>query len=124
MKIEKINKENLKLEVEMDEAENSCIWKCVIDQKEQVCGEYIEYYSNGKIKHHSFQYKGRYVGAKYFYDKKGSILNSYLYSLLYAGKIISETEYRKQLTQYRLGLIECPVLEIFIKDYDEKGKIK
>ena len=41
----------------------------------------------------------------------------YYYSIIHSDKTISEQDYKKELAMFRLGIIKCPQLSIYLKDY-------
>jgi antitoxin component YwqK of YwqJK toxin-antitoxin module len=99
-------------------------YKHVSDENNKTYGEYIDYYTNGQISVHCFCVDNFDVGIFKTYNVDGKIQYIKFFSLKNPGHEINEAEYKKELAQYRLGIIKCPALEIFIKDYDENGKIK
>ena len=115
----------LKLSVKYDShTVGGVSYKHVSDEKNKTYGEYIDYYTNGQIAIHCFCVDNFDVGIFKIYNFDGKIQDIRFFSLKNPGHEINEAEYKKELAQYRLGIIKCPALEIFIKDYDENGKIK
>jgi hypothetical protein len=90
----------------------------LIDEKNNLQGEYIEYDKDGTICAKGFAKDNWWIGKHFIY-------NTYYFNSFIANNIeIPEQEYRKELAMVRLGLIEVPELSYFLKDYDENGKIK
>ena len=88
------------------------------DEKGILQGEYIDYHKDGSIYLKVFCKDGWWIGKVYY---KGEY---HFYSFINLGEKISEQEHKKELAMVRLGLINVPELSFFIKDYNEKGKIK
>ena len=91
---------------------------CLKDEKGRWQGECIYYHKYGSIYRQGFWKDGWWIG-KYYYEG-----NYYFRSFINLGQYISEQEHKKELAMVRLGLINVPELSFFIKDYNEKGKIK
>ena len=94
---------------------------CLIDENGKAQGEYISYNKNGSICLKGFCKYDCYIG-KYYYQGK-YYFKSFI-NLRQDIISISEQEHKKELAMVRLGLINVPELSFFIKDYNEKGKIK
>jgi hypothetical protein len=91
---------------------------CLIDERGNWQGEYVEYLMDGNIYSKGFCKDGRWIGKCY----NGG--NYIFRSFINLGKYISELEYKKEIAMVRLGLIEEPIeLSYLLKDYDENGKI-
>ena len=92
---------------------------CLKDENGKVQGECIYYHKDGSIYWKGFLKDNLLIG-KYYYQG-----NYYFRSFINLRQDISEQEHKKELAMVRLGLIDYPVeLSFFIKDYNEKGKIK
>ena len=91
---------------------------CLIDENGKLQGEYIDYHKDGSIYWKGFC-KDYWLIGKYYYQGK-----YYFRSFINLRQDISEQEHKKELAMVRLGLINVPELSFFIKDYNEKGKIK
>ncbi len=81
-------------------------------------GEYISYYDNGILKSYGFCREDFSIGLWKYYNFEGKLKNIIYYSLLNY-ELISDLEYKKQIALLRLGVIECPALDILIKDYEQ-----
>jgi hypothetical protein len=92
---------------------------CLIDEYGQWQGEYIRYNKDGSIFFKGFRKDNFWIGK--YYKKSEYFFKSFIN----LGKHISEPEHKKELAMVRLGLIEEPIqFSYFLKDYDEKWKIK
>ena len=91
---------------------------CLKDENGKAQGEYIDYHKDGSICLKGFWKDGCFIGKVYY---KGEYN---FYSFINLVEKISEQEHKKELAMVRLGLINVPELSFFIKDYNEKGKIK
>jgi hypothetical protein len=92
---------------------------CLKDEKGKAQGECIFYHKDGSIYLKGFCKDDWWIG-KYYYAGK-----YYFRSFINLRQNISEQEHKKELAMVRLGLVELPKeLSFFIKDYNEKGKIK
>ena len=91
---------------------------CLKDENGKAQGEYIDYHKDGSIYKQGFCKDYLFIG-KYYYAGK-----YYFKSFINLRQDISEQEHKKELAMVRLGLINVPELSFFIKDYNEKGKIK
>lgn len=86
-------------------------------------GEFFIYWE-GIFKTRGFYAHGNNIGKHVYTNlQKGNgfvVIN--FYSILSYGMEISEEEHRKELVKLRLGLIECPQLSLFLKDYGYEEK--
>lgn len=81
-------------------------------------GEYISYYDNGILMSYGFCSEDFSIGLWKYYNSDGKLRETRYYSLLNY-ESISDLEYKKQIALLRLGVIECPVFDILIKDYEQ-----
>jgi hypothetical protein len=92
---------------------------CLIDEYGRWQGEFVYYNEDGSIHAKGFCKDDFWIGKCYYNEKY------YFRSFINLGKDISEPGHKKELAMFRLGLIEYPLeFSYFLKDYDEKGKIK
>jgi len=95
--------------------------KCCVDSSSNyVCGEYVTYFTSGNLECYGFCRESYTIGAWKYYNSNGNFREFRFYSLLNneLGKLISDLEYKKQIALLRLGEINCPELDILIKDYE------
>ena len=108
-----MNRDKLKLVID-----EGSIFKTIkiVDEDNLSQGE-IVILRHGFFWNKSFCVNGHFVGKIVDYNKKGEIESIFFYSLENLGKNISELAHKKELAKLRLGLIECPQLSIYLKDF-------
>ena len=108
-----MNRDKLKLVVEESSGFKTIK---IIDENDECQGESIHF--NGSFFWYKAFCKNEYfVGKVIDYNKSGEIQSISFYSFENLGKNISESEHKKELAKLRLGLIECPQLSIYLKDF-------
>jgi hypothetical protein len=108
-----MNKDKLKLVIE----ENSGFKTIkIVDENDECQGESI-HFDGSFFWYKAFCKDGYFVGKVVDYNTLGKVEAISFYSFEKLGKNISEEEHRKELFKLRMGIIECPQLSIYLKDF-------
>jgi hypothetical protein len=91
----------------------------LLDKYNTKQGEFILTIGN-LYKCSGFYAHGNYIGVNKIFFISGNLTIDY-YSIISPGVKISEVEYRKELVKLRFGLIKCPQLSLYLKDYGYEG---
>jgi hypothetical protein len=79
-------------------------------------GEFFVYW-DGVFKSSGFYAHGNKIGKHIYTNLNNGSCKISFFSIVSYGKEITEEEHRKELAKLRLGLIECPQLSLYLKDY-------
>jgi len=108
-----MNRDKLKLVIEEGFRFNTIK---IVDEKNLSQGE-IVVLRDGFFWFKAFCVNSYFVGKVVDYNKKGEIEDLNFYSFITPGVRINELKNKKEMAKLRLGLIECPQLSIYLKDF-------